>query len=431
MLSYKKLASVDPEAAKLVSAETLRQSEGLELIPSENYASQAVLEALATVYTNKYSEGYPKRRYYGGQSNTDSVETLAINRAKRLFKCDHANVQAYSGAPANLAVYFSWAKPGDTIMAMDLSHGGHLTHGSSVTITSKLFNFVHYGMSNVETGEIDYNQVRELAKKHKPKIIVGGFSSYTRNINWQELAKIAQEVNALAMADIAHIAGLIAGGVLENPLDKGFQVATSTTHKTLRGPRGGLILSNGKVSNPLKKVEANIENIPTLVDRTVFPGMQGGPHMNVILAKAVAFKEALQPQFSEYAKQTVINAQALAKALISNGFKLITNGTDNHIVLIDTVSSFGLGGAEVESALDVIGLTVNKNVIPGDTRPAYDPSGIRLGTPAITTRGMREPEMLQIADWIKQAIQNTTNKKVLLRLASEVREFCKKYPLPS
>lgn len=426
-----KLPDQDPDLAQLVEAEETRQRDGLELIPSENYVSRAVLDALGTVYTNKYSEGYPGRRYYGGQENTDQVEQTAIDRAKQLFGCDHANVQPLSGAPANLAVYAAWCEPGDTILAMDLSHGGHLTHGHPVTFPAKVFNFVRYGMKNVETGEVDYDQVYELAKQHQPKIILAGFSAYPRELDYKRFAEIADEVGALAMADMAHIAGLIAGGAAENPFDHGFHVVTSTTHKTLRGPRGGLILSNGVVGNPLQKPEATLENIPTLIDRMVFPGLQGGPHMNNTLAKAVSFKEAAQPEFGQYARSVVVNARALASALVERGFRLITGGTDNHLLLVDVYTSFGVSGGEAETALDAIGLNANKNVLPDDERKAFDPSGLRIGTPAITTRGMGENEMEQIADWMHQAVTNAGDQQKLDQLAAEVRDFARQYPLPS
>ena len=409
--------------------EEKRQLEGIELIPSENYASKNVLKALGTVFTNKYSEGYPGKRYYGGQEFTDEIENMCIESAKRLFNCDHANVQAYSGAPANLAVYSAWAEPGDTILSMKLSHGGHLTHGSPLTFSSKIYKFVHYDIKNIENGEIDYDQMRELALKHRPKIIVAGFSSYPRELDYKKIADIAKEVGALAMADIAHLAGLIAGGALNNPFDFGFQVCTATTHKTLRGPRGGLIISKGIVSNPLKNVEKKIENIPTLIDRAVFPGLQGGPHMNVILAKTVAFEEAHQPQFKQYAQQVLINSKHLAKNLMEKGFKLITNGTDNHLILIDMISSFKIGGAEAESVLDYLGISVNKNLIPNDTRSPFDPSGIRLGTPAATTRGMVEKDMDKIADWIYKAVSNRNDKVFLDKLKKEVVEYCINYPI--
>ncbi len=431
MIDHRSLQAQDPRLYKLLMAEQKRQRDGLELIPSENYVSTAVLEALATVLTNKYAEGYPGRRYYGGQVNTDQIELIAINRAKQLFKADHANVQVLSGAPANLAVYFSWCAPGDTILGMDLSHGGHLTHGSPVTVAAKLFKFVHYGMKNIETGEIDYNVVRALAKKHQPKILLAGFSSYPRELDYQKLANIAHEVGAIAVADIAHLAGLIAAGQLANPFDYGFDVATSTTHKTLRGPRGGLILSQGIVSNPLKVVEKTVANLPTLIDRTVFPAFQGGPHMNVVLAKAVAFGEAARPSFKTYAAQTLDNAKELATRLMARGFRLITNGTDNHLMVIDVQTSLGISGKEAEGVLDRIGLTVNKNVIPDDPRPAFDPSGIRLGTPAITTRGLKEAEMEIIADWIATALKQRRSSQALAKLKQEVKQLSQRFPLPS
>lgn len=414
---------------ELSEKELKRQTEGIELIPSENYVSKNVLKALGTVFTNKYSEGYPGKRYYGGQKYTDEVERICIEKAAKLFRCDHANVQPYSGAPANLAVYSAWAKPGDTILSMKLSHGGHLTHGSSLTFSSKIYNFIHYGIKDVETGEIDYDQMRGLALKHKPRIIVAGFSSYPRELDYKKIADIAKEVGALAMADIAHLAGLVAGGVLNNPFNFGFQVCTATTHKTLRGPRGGLILSKGNVLNPLKNVEHTLENIPTLIDRAVFPGLQGGPHMNVILAKAVAFEEASQPEFKDYANQVLVNSKYLAHKLMDKGFKLITNGTDNHLMVIDTISSFNLSGGEVEKIFESIGLNVNKNLIPNDKRTPFDPSGIRLGTPAATTRGMKEKDMDLISDWMFKAIENRNNESYLINLKKEVVEYCKKFPI--
>jgi glycine hydroxymethyltransferase len=383
---------------ELIAQEERRQREGLELIPSENYVSAQVLDALGSVFTNKYSEGYPGKRYYGGQENTDKIEQLAIDRAKELFKADHANVQPHSGAPANEAVYSAWLSPGDTVLAMDLSHGGHLTHGAPVTRSAQLYNFVRYKMKDVSTGEIDYDELRALALEHKPKLIIAGFSAYPRELDYAKFAAIGNEVGALLMADMAHIAGLIAGDVAKNPFDYGFHVITTTTHKTLRGPRGGLILSKGVVSNPLKKPEKTIENIPTLIDRSVFPGMQGGPHMHAIAAKAVAFGEALKPEFKQYAAQIVKNASALADGLQKRGFALVTGGTSNHLILADVHSSFGIDGDIAETALDAIGLTLNKNSIADDPLPPFRPSGIRLGTPALTTRGLTEDHMDQIAD---------------------------------
>ncbi len=417
----------DTIVADLIAAEEARQRDGLELIPSENYVSQDVLDALGSVFTNKYSEGYPGKRYYGGQEFTDKVEQLAIDRAKQLFAADHANVQSHSGAPANEAVYSAWCEPGDTILAMDLSHGGHLTHGSPVTRSAHLYNFVRYKMKDVSTGEIDYDELRRLAHEHKPKIILAGFSAYPRELDYDKFAEIGNEVGALLMADVAHIAGLIAGGVAENPLRHGFHVMTTTTHKTLRGPRGGLILSMGTVGNPLKAPEKTIDAIPTLIDRAVFPGMQGGPHMHVIAAKAVALGEALDPSFKIYAAQILANAQVLAGELQARGFELITGGTSNHLILADVHKSFGIDGKEAEIALDKIGLTLNANAIPDDPLPMFRPSGIRLGTPAMTTRGLKEAHMAQIAEWMKQAIDNRNDDQLLAQLKQEVTDFLKKF----
>ncbi|HVV25706.1 MAG TPA: serine hydroxymethyltransferase [Candidatus Saccharimonadales bacterium] len=423
----------DDIVAQLIAAEEQRQREGLELIPSENYVSRDVLTAMGSVFTNKYSEGYPGKRYYGGQQNTDQIEQLAIDRAKKLFKADHANVQPHSGAPANEAVYFAWLKPGDTVLAMDLGHGGHLTHGAPVTRAAHTYNFIRYKMKNPATGEIDYDELRELALKHKPKIILAGFSAYPRELDYAKFAAIGQEVGdqCLLMADMAHIAGLIAGGVAKNPFDYGFHVITTTTHKTLRGPRGGLILSRGTVGNPLKKPEKTLENIPTLIDRAVFPGMQGGPHEHIIAAKAVAFGEALQPEFKTYAKQIVANAAALADALQARDFKLLTGGTSNHLILADVHGSFGIDGDVAEKALDSINLTLNKNAIADDPLPPFRPSGIRLGTPAVTTRGLQEKDMAKIADWMRQAIDNRENSAKLNMLSNEVKQFALQFPLPS
>lgn len=396
----------DPEVAALIAGETKRQKSVIELIPSENYVSADVLAALGSVFTNKYSEGYPGRRYYGGQQFTDKLEQLAINRAKRLFSADHANVQPHSGASANEAVYSAWLQPGDTVLAMDLSHGGHLTHGAPVTRSAKLYNFVRYGMKDTETGEIDYEALRALAVKHKPKIILAGFSAYPGQLDYDKFAAIGGEIGALLMADMSHIAGLIAGDVAENPLKHGFHVMTTTTHKTLRGPRGGLILSMGVVGNPLKAPEKSLENIPTLIDRSVFPGTQGGPHMHTIAAKAVAFNEAMQSEFREYAAQVVKNAQVLANALKEGGLHLVTGGTKNHLILADVYKSFGIDGKQAQEALEAEGVIVNANVVPDDPLPAYRPSGIRLGTPAITTKGLKEADMVVIADRILAMLKN-------------------------
>ncbi|MES2630505.1 MAG: serine hydroxymethyltransferase [Patescibacteria group bacterium] len=387
----------DDAVAALIAGEEARQLDTIELIPSENYVSNDVLAALGSVFTNKYAEGYPGKRYYGGQEFTDPLEQLAIDRAKELFHADHANVQPHSGAPANEAVYSAWLEPGDTVLAMELSHGGHLTHGAPVTRSAKLYNFIRYGMKDIETGEIDYDHLRELALEHKPKIILAGFSAYPGELDYDKFAAIGNEVGALLMADMAHVAGLIAGGVAENPLDHGFHVMTTTTHKTLRGPRGGLILSKGTVSTPLKAPEKTIENIPTLIDRAVFPGMQGGPHMHSIAAKAVALHEALQPEFKQYAEQILKNAQVLAEELKKGGLTLIGGGTKNHLILADVYGSFGIDGKVAQERLEKVGITLNANAIPDDQLPPYRPSGIRLGTPAVTTRGLVEADMVEIA----------------------------------
>lgn len=417
----------DREVFEALKNEEVRQKEGLELIPSENYVSSDMLRVLGSVFTNKYSEGYPGRRYYGGQENTDIIESLAIERAKKIFSADHANVQPHSGANANEAVYNAWLDVGDTVLGMELSQGGHLTHGSPVTRSGKIYNFIRYGLT--KEGEIDYQQIERLAKTHRPKIILVGFSAYPGEIDYRRVAEIGKKYGSLLMADVAHVAGLIAGGVADNPLDFGFNVMTATTHKTLRGPRGGLILSKGSVGNPLKKVEKSLDNLPTLIDRSVFPGTQGGPQMHSIAAKAVAFHEALQPEFKEYARQIIKNSQALAEELKARGFKLITNGTKNHLILVDVYSSFGINGKIAENAMDKIGITLNANSIPNDTLPMFTPSGIRLGTPAITSRGMKEDNMAKIAEWMRLAIEYRDDEAKLIEIKAEVREFALKFPL--
>ena len=419
----------DQAIERLIAAEIERQQTGLELIPSENYVSPDVLKALGSVFTNKYSEGYPGRRYYGGQHNTDQIEQLAIDRAKQLFGADHANVQPHSGAQANEAVYYAWCEPGDTILAMDLAHGGHLTHGAPVTRSAREYNFVRYGIKDVETGEIDYEAIRELALKHRPKIILAGFSAYPRELDYAKFAEIGNEVGAMLMADMSHIAGLIVGGQANNPFDYGFHVITTTTHKTLRGPRGGLILSKGVVGNPLKRPEKTLENLPTLIDRAVFPGTQGGPHMHTIAAKAVAFGEALRPEFTEYTQQIVKNAAVLADELKRGGLKLVTGGTSNHLVLADIYGSFGIDGKTAQERLEASGITANANAIPNDTLPPFRPSGLRLGTPAVTTRGMKENETKQIAEWIITAIQ-TDDPSVHAELKQKTGSLAKSFPLP-
>ena len=419
----------DEKIFDVIENEENRQREGLELIPSENYVSREVLAALGSVLTNKYSEGYPGKRYYGGQENTDIIESLAIERAKQLFNCDHANVQPHSGANANEAVYNAWLEVGDTVLGMDLSQGGHLTHGSPVTRSGKIYNFVRYGLD--ENGEINYRQIEELAEKYKPKIILVGFSAYPGEIDYAKIAEIGKKYGAMLMADVAHIAGLIAGGVSKNPFEYGFNVVTTTTHKTLRGPRGGMILSNGKVGNPLKKPEKTLENLPTLIDRSVFPGTQGGPQMHSIAAKAVSFYEALQPEFKIYAQQVVKNAHFLAEELAKRGFKLVTGGTKNHLILIDIYASFGIDGKVAERAMDAIGLTLNANSIPNDTLSMFAPSGIRLGTPAVTSRGMKKAEMAKIAEWMELAIKCREDSKKLAEIKKEVADFARNFPLPS
>ncbi len=415
-MDYSNLDRIDKAVSASLHAEMQRQKEGIEMIPSENYVSAAVLEALGSVFTNKYSEGYVGKRYYGGQENTDVIEQLAIDRAKELFKAEHVNVQPLSGAPANVAVYFALLQPGDTVLGMDLSHGGHLTHGHPVTQMAKLYNFVRYGMKDIATGEIDYDELRETALREKPKIILAGFSAYPREIDYAKMKSIADEVGAITMMDAAHIAGLIAGGQLRNPFDDGFDIVTTTTHKTLRGPRGGMIMCK--------------EQFAKTIDKSVFPGFQGGPHMNNIAAKAVAFGEALQPEFKTYTAQVITNAKKLSEELISRGGHLITGGTSNHLMLVDVVKSWNVTGKHAQQLLDTIGITLNMNMIAGDTRSPMDPSGIRLGTPAITTRGAKEEDMTKIADWIVQTLQNPEDTSLHEKIKQEVKEFSLGFPVP-
>ncbi len=417
MFTYDFLGKNDPAVFKALQGEMLRQREGVELIASENYVSPAVMEAMGTVFNNKYSEGYPGKRYYGGQEFTDQVETLAIERAKQLFKCAHANVQPHAGCPANVAMYFALLEPGDCVLGMDLSHGGHLSHGHPVTYLTKIFRFVRYGMKDIETGELDYDAMLETAKKEKPKIVLAGYSAYPREVDYAKMKAIAEEVGAYAVMDMAHVAGLIAGGAHKNPFDYGFDVVTTTTHKTLRGPRGGMILSRN-------------EEFGKKIDKSVFPGFQGGPIMQMIAAKAVAFGEALRPEFKEYAVQIIKNSQHLAAYLMDRGAKLITNGTDNHLMLVDCIQSWGIAGGEVEKVLDEVGMTLNKNSIPNDTRKPMDPSGVRLGTPAITTRGMKEKEMEILAGFMLAAIEKRSDAAALKNLREEVKAFCLKFPVP-
>ncbi len=425
---YDYIEAQDKEVFDAIEGEEKREREGLELIPSENYVSLAVREAMGSVFTNKYSEGYPGKRYYGGQEYTDVVETIAIERAKALFGADHANVQPLGGAAANIAAYFAWMDPGDTILGMDLGHGGHLTHGAPVTYMAKLYNFVRYKMKDPETGEIDYDTLRQTALETKPKIILGGFSAYPRELDWQRISDIAKEVGAVAMADVAHIAGLIAGGVLKNPLDYGFQIMTTTTHKTLRGPRGAMILTKGVVSNPMKAPEKTVENLPTLIDRSVFPGFQGGPHMHQIAAKAVAFGEALRPSFKTYVAQVVKNAKAMEEVFLANKVRLLTGGTSNHLLLADVWSSLEIGGKDAEELLDRAGITLNKNSIADDSRKPFDPSGIRFGTPAITTRGFTEKECARVAELMIDVFKR--REEAVAGAKREIMAMAESHPVP-
>ncbi|MDA3903856.1 MAG: serine hydroxymethyltransferase [Desulfuromusa sp.] len=406
------LTTFDPEIAQIITQETERQEYNLEFIASENFVSEAVLEAQGSVLTNKYAEGYPAKRYYGGCEFVDVAEQLAIDRAKELFGAEHANVQPHSGSQANMAVYMAVCQPGDTVLGMNLSHGGHLTHGSSVNFSGKLYNIVPYGL-NAATGTIDYEEVERLAKQHQPKLIVVGASAYPREIDFIAFRKIADAVGAVIMVDMAHIAGLVAAGVHSNPVPYA-EFVTTTTHKTLRGPRGGMILCTEEWA---KKINSSI-----------FPGIQGGPLMHVIAAKAVAFKEALLPEFKEYARQVVKNAQALAGELTARGYKLVSGGTDTHLMLVDFTGT-EITGKVAEKTLEDAGITVNKNAVPFDTRSPFVTSGIRIGTPATTTRGLKEAEMLQVADWIDRALQNIGNEAELVEIRSEVKELCQHFPL--
>jgi glycine hydroxymethyltransferase len=409
------VASTDPETAELIEAEARRQFQKIRLIPSENYVSQAVLEASGTVLTNKYSEGYPGRRYYEGQQLIDPLERLAAERAQDLFGVDHANVQPYSGSPANLAVYLAFLQPGDTVMGMSLPMGGHLTHGWPVSATGKWFHAVQYGV-RADTGRVDLDEVRDLARKERPKIIFCGGTAIPRIIDFPAFAGIADEVGAVLVADIAHIAGLVAGGAHPSPVGHA-GVITTTTHKTLRGPRGAMIMSTAEHASA--------------VDKAVFPGLQGGPHNHTTAAIAVALREAAQPEFSTYASQIVANAKALADALMARGFSLVSGGTDNHLILMD-VTSQGVAGKPAAKALDRAGIEVNYNTVPFDPRKPFDPSGIRIGTPAITTRGLTEPHMAQIAAWMDEAITAAAkeDEDVLERIAGEVRDLLAGFPMP-
>ena len=417
----------DKEVQNLIQSEEQRQATGIELIASENYQSSAVLQAQASVFANKYAEGFPWKRYYWGQENTDKLETLAIERAKVIFHADHANVQALSGAAANLCFYTAAMEPWDHILGMGMDFWWHLTHGSPVTFISKIFNFHSYG--TLADGTIDFEQVRSLALELKPKVILAGFSAYPRELDYAKFVEIANEVWAIAYADVSHVGGFIAAGLLKNPLDLGFHAMMTTTHKSLRGPRGALILSKGKVWNPLQKPEPTIENLPTRIDRAVFPGMQWWPHMNTIAGITVALGEVQTPDFQHYAKQTLKNAQMMAQTFLSLGYKLVTGGTDNHMVILD-FSQEPFNGAEIENILDQIGISVSKSLIPHDPRPPFRPSGIRIGIAAMTTRGLTEDEVKKIVSFIDRAIHNGENPAALDTLKQEVVAFSKNFPLP-
>ena len=423
------LADHDPEILAAIRGELGRQQNTLELIASENFTSPAVLATAGSILTNKYAEGYPGRRYYGGCEYVDQAEDLARERAKELFKCDYANVQPHSGSQANMGVYFTVLKPGDTLLGLDLSHGGHLTHGSPVNFSGKLYNIVSYGVA-AETGRVDFDQVRILAREHKPKMIVCGGSAYPRFIEFEQFREVADDVGALLMADIAHPAGLVATGHHPSPWPH-CDFVTSTTHKTLRGPRGGLILVEHDTENPWGIVapkSGRVKNMGELIDSTVMPGIQGGPLMHVIAAKAVAFGEALKPEFSEYCRRIVVNAATLAEALVSLDYKLVSGGTDTHVLLID-LSDRDISGKTAEKALEAAGLTVNKNMVPFDQRSPFITSGIRIGTPALTTRGMGPAEMQAIAGFIDQVLRAPDDEGVKAAVLRQVDEMCRQYPL--
>ena len=416
MPSFRNELSInDTEIAAALAGEERRQQDGVELIPSENYTYPEVLELLGSVFTNKYSEGYPGRRYYGGQHYTDEIENLARQRACSLFRAEHANVQPLSGSPMNQAVYLGLLNPGDTILAMDLSHGGHLTHGAPVSHMGRLFNFMRY-KTIPSSGAIDFDELRSIARKVRPKMVLCGYSSYPRDLDYSAFKSIADEVGALTMADVSHYGGLVAADVMRNPLDAGFDVMTTTSHKTLRGPRGGIILCRREIAGR--------------IDASVFPGLQGGPHMNVVAGIAVTLKRAATSDFQGYARQVLRNAKVLAGALMERGMKLVTDGTDNHMMVVDTAASVGLDGRAAEEVLDAIAITTNKQVIPDDPRPPLRPSGVRLGTPAATTRGMEETEMRRIGEFIAAALRANGDDAVLARLRSECVEMCRAFPVP-
>ena len=410
------LKQSDPETYNAMLGEEARQRRGIELIPSENYTYPEVLACLGSVFTNKYSEGYPGRRYYGGQQYTDIIENVARRRAKELFRAEHANVQPLSGSPMNQAVYMAFLEPGDTVLGMDLSHGGHLTHGAPVSHMGKIYNFIRYKTFPEEAGRIDFDELRKTALAAKPKIVLCGYSSYPRDYDYVKFKEIADEVGALTMADVSHIGGLIAGGVMRNPCDAGFDFVTTTTHKSMRGPRGGMIVCKKKFARDINK--------------SVFPGLQGGPHMNQVAGVAVTLGKAQQPEFREYCRQVLANAKVLAETLMESGAELITGGTENHMMVIDVVSSFGIDGRVAEETLDAVSITTNKQIIPDDPNPPLRPSGIRLGTPAATTRGMREGEMRRLAAWMVKALENHGDEGALTSVRNEVEEMCTQFPVP-
>ena len=413
--NMERLRESDRELHDSISNEEQRQKDGVELIPSENYAFPEVLAALGSVFTNKYSEGYPGRRYYGGQENTDCIENLARERAKSLFNCDHANVQPLSGSGMNQAVYLGLLNPGDTILAMDLSHGGHLTHGAPVSHMGKLFNFVRY-VTNPSDGSFDFDQILKDAKACRPKLVLCGYTSYPRDIDYKSFKAIADEVGAISMTDASHFGGLVAGEAMANPFDYGFDIVTTTTHKSLRGPRGGMILC--------KEAHA------TKIDKSVFPGLQGGPHMNAVAALAVTLKLAASPDFKRYADQVLKNSKALANVFINSDTKLVTGGTDNHMLVLDTVQSYGIDGRIAEETLDKVNITTNKQIIPDDPNPPLRPSGIRIGTPAATSRGMLEGDMERLGAWIDKCLRAPNDKACLHKVKKEVVDFCLKFPVP-
>ncbi len=410
------LQANDPAIFDALVGEEKRQQAGIELIPSENYTYPEVLVALGSVFTNKYSEGYPGRRYYGGQQYTDVIEDIARDRAKQLFRAEHANVQPLSGSPMNQAVYMAFLQPGDTVLGMDLSHGGHLTHGAPVSHMGKIYNFIRYKTLPEEKGRIDFDELRRTAIETKPKLVLCGYSSYPRDYDYSKFKEIADAVDALTMADVSHIGGLIAGGVMRNPCDSGFDFVTTTTHKSMRGPRGGMILCKKEFAKT--------------IDRSVFPGLQGGPHMNAVAAVAITLGKAQQPEYKQYCRQVLDNALVLAQTLMENGAKLITDGTENHMMVIDTVQSFAINGRVAEETLDEVSITTNKQIIPDDPNPPLRPSGIRLGTPAATTRGMKEPEMKRLGQWITKALKNHEDKDLLASVRGEVEELCSRLPVP-